>query len=390
MSAAELDDAVDELLRRGVERIHVLGWRDLDDPEAGGSELHAHQFMRRWAERGLDVVQRTSAVSGSPTNVERDGYRSVRRGGRYSVFPRTIASEGTHRSGRSDALVEIWNGVPWWSPLWYRRPRITIVHHVHREMWDDAVSPVLAPIGRAVETRLAPPAYRGSTVVTPSDSTRADLIGLGLRPARVVVVPNGVPEIFAPGGMRTREPSVVAVSRIAPVKRLDRLVDAVAVTRRSQPATTLTIVGDGPARSALERHIDAVGARSWVTLTGRVDQAEIVDHYRRAWIVASASHAEGWGLSLTEAAACGTPAVATDIDGHRCSVVDGVTGVLAPIERLGTAIADVLSRDSLRGRLADAALTRARTLTWDATALGITTALLREVPEGPSRATPRR
>ena len=46
-------------------------------------------------------------------------------------------------------------------------------------------------------------------------------------------------------------------------------------------------------------------------------------------MLASASVAEGWGMTITEAAACGTPAVVTDIAGHRDAVVDGVTGVLA-------------------------------------------------------------
>ena len=88
-------------------------------------------------------------------------------------------------------------------------------------------------------------------------------------------------------------------------------------------------------------------------------------------MVASASLVEGWGLSLTEAAACGTPAVATDIRGHRCSVVDGRTGVLVPVEDLGRALAEVLGDERRRGELAAAALARARTLTWDASALGI-------------------
>jgi len=97
----------------------------------------------------------------------------------------------------------------------------------------------------------------------------------------------------------------------------------------------------------------------------------LIDLYRSAWLVASASLAEGWGLTLTEAAACGTPAVASDIRGHRSSVVDGVTGVLAPLDRLGDALADVLLDDALRNRLGAAALQRARTLTWDASATGV-------------------
>ncbi|MFM2078082.1 MAG: hypothetical protein RJA49_1972, partial [Actinomycetota bacterium] len=88
-------------------------------------------------------------------------------------------------------------------------------------------------------------------------------------------------------------------------------------------------------------------------------------------LVASASLAEGWGLTLTEAAACGTPCVATDINGHRSSVVAGETGVLVPLEQLGAAMADVLLDPVRRDALAQAALARAKTLTWEASATGV-------------------
>ena len=119
----------------GIRRIHLVAWRDLDDPEAGGSELHAHMIAARWAAAGLDVTFRTSAVPGAPAALTRDGYRVLRRSGRYAVFP-GAAWEGIrmgHRPG--DALVEIWNGMPFLSPLWYRGPRIVFLHHVHAEMW---------------------------------------------------------------------------------------------------------------------------------------------------------------------------------------------------------------------------------------------------------------
>ena len=138
----------------------------------------------------------------------------------------------------------------------------------------------------------------------------------------------------------------------------------------SVPDLQLRLIGDGPLRTELEDWVRAHGAQDWVDLPGHLDRAELREEYRRAWVVASGSLAEGWGLTMTEAAACGTPAVATDIRGHRCSVVDGRTGLLAPADRLGEALASVLGDTALRQRLGDAALARARTLTWDASALG--------------------
>ena len=103
--------------------------------------------------------------------------------------------------GRSDALIEIWNGVPWFSPVWYRRrPRMTILHHVHGPMWDQMLPGPLGPAGRVLEARLAPPFYRRGAMVTPSESTREELIELGFRPERVTAVPNGVDPFFSPGG----------------------------------------------------------------------------------------------------------------------------------------------------------------------------------------------
>jgi glycosyltransferase involved in cell wall biosynthesis len=353
----------------GIRRVHFVAWRDLEDPEAGGSELHAHEVASLWADAGIDVTFRTSAVPGAPHALTRHGYRVLRRAGRYGVFP-GAAWEGIrmgHREG--DALVEIWNGMPFFSPLWYRGPRMVFLHHVHAEMWGMVLPPTLARMGDAVERRVAPHVYRNSRIVTLSDSSRDEIVELlGLRPERISVAPPGVDPRYSSAGERSPTPLVVAVGRLVPVKRFDVLIRSLVAAKADCPALQAVIIGEGYERPALEALRSELGATEWLSLPGRVEDDELTEWYRRAWLVASSSQREGWGMTLTEAAACGTPAVATAIAGHNDAVLDGESGLLVDGADLSAALTRVLTDDALRHKLSRGALARARWFTWAATA----------------------
>jgi glycosyltransferase involved in cell wall biosynthesis len=364
----------------GLRRISILAWRDLDDPEAGGSELHASRVATLWAEAGIEVTMRTSYAAGHPQVTWRGGYRVIRKAGRYLVFPRAAFSEMMGWHGASDGLVEIWNGMPFFSPVWARRPTVTWLHHVHDTMWDMTLPPRLARLGRRIEFGLAPRLYRQTPIVTLSSSSKQELVQkLHLAPEQITVVPPGVDARFTPGGQRSRTPLVVAVGRLVPVKRLHLLIDALAGIRPRLPALHAVLVGDGYERESLETHVREVGADEWITFAGRVDDAALVDLYRRAWVLASASAHEGWGMTVTEAAACGTPAVVTRIAGHADAVVDGHTGLLVDDPSgLGPAIERVLTDDELRASFAARALAHASGFKWEATARGTLEVLANE------------
>jgi glycosyltransferase involved in cell wall biosynthesis len=367
----------------GLRSVHLISWRDLDDVEAGGSEVHASNVAKRWAAAGLDVQLRTSYAQGRPTVVTRDGFRVVRRAGRYLVFPRTAVTEALHRNGRWDALVEIWNGMPFFSPLWAAgRPSTVWLHHMHADMWRKtfAENPRLGAAGETLETRIAPVLYRRSRIVTLSTSSKDELVGeMGFRPDRVDVVPPGIDARFSPGGERSPTPLVVAVGRLVPVKRYDVLLRVLAELKPRHPALRAVIASEGYERPSLEQLRHELGADDWVELPGWMSDDEIVALYRRAWVLASASSREGWDMTVTEAAACGTPAVVTDIAGHRDAVDAGRSGFLAADEReLVARLDEVLADDARRARLGEGALAHASRFTWDATALGTFAALADE------------
>ncbi len=354
----------------GLTRVHLLAWRDLADAEAGGSEVHADKVAEAWAAAGLDVTMRTAAASGQRPYGKRNGYSVVRKAGRYSVFPRTALSGALGRTGPRDGLVEIWNGMPFFSPVWAHCPRIVFLHHVHAEMWRMVLPPKLAKLGEAVEFKAAPPFYRGSQIVTLSNSSRDEIVELLRLPRQnITVVPPGVDPMYQPAGSRSPHPLVVSVGRLVPVKRPDRLIAALIAAKASVPDLEAVLVGEGYEREALEAQIAAAGAQSWLRLPGRVSDAELVELYRKAWVLTSASAREGWGMTLTEAAACGTPAVVTDIAGHRDSADPGVSGLLVPEPAdLTPALVRVLTDPVERARLAAGALSHASQFTWEVTA----------------------
>ena len=184
---------------------------------------------------------------------------------------------------------------------------------------------------------------------------------MGLRRERITVAPPGIDPRFSPGGERSPRPLVVAVGRLVPVKRFDALIRSLARLRERQPALEAVIVGEGYLRDELEALRRELGAEDWLSLPGRVSDDELVDLYRRAWVVASASAREGWGMSLTEASACGTAVVATRIGGHADAVIDEKTGLLVESDGdLEARSSRIVSDNAERDRLAPGAVSPTR------------------------------
>jgi glycosyltransferase involved in cell wall biosynthesis len=206
-------------------------------------------------------------------------------------------------------------------------------------------------------------AAAGAVVVVSEAIARYIRDGLGARPDRIHVIPNGVDiERFQPDGQRPDLLCIVCVARLAPVKNLGLLLEACAELRTRGLEFRCAIVGDGPCRDELVAARARLGLDGMVDLVGAAEQAEVLAWWRRATVAALTSESEGLGVSLMEAAACGVPAVATAVGGVPEVVEDGVTGLLVPpgdARALAGALERVLRDPGLAARLGAAARRRA-------------------------------
>jgi glycosyltransferase involved in cell wall biosynthesis len=235
-------------------------------------------------------------------------------------------------------------------------------------MWQMTLPGLLGRLGWLIEHRLAPPFYRRTTIATLSNSSQRE-IEERMHLHRIAVVPPGISPTFVPGAERSLSPLVVAVGRLVPVKRFDQLIESFVEVHKMVPESKFVIVGEGYMRTELEELIAAHGANEWISLPGRISDDELLSLYQGAWLVSSMSLREGWGMSLTEAAACGTPSVAVDIAGHRDAVKNGESGLLVESGLVAETIAHVLLDDQQLKLLRLGALDYAQSLTWDSAAL---------------------
>jgi glycosyltransferase involved in cell wall biosynthesis len=353
-----------------------LNRRDLAHPEGGGSEVFLERVAVRLVESGWQVTVVCSAYPGAAADEEIGGVRYLRRGSDLRLYPRAALAVLGARRGRGslrlvDVIVDVQNGMPFCSPLFTRTPVVNLVHHVHREQWRVVLPPLHARVGWFLESRVAPRVYRGRPYVAVSDATRAELVQLGVRERDVQVVHNGTDVLAVPGGGRSPRPTVLAVSRLVPHKRLDVAVRAVASLRDRVPGLRLVIAGAGYWEQQLRAIVADLGVTDCVELLGWVDDERKHRLMAEAWVMAAPSLKEGWGLSVIEAAAHGTPTVAFHgAGGLSDSIVDGQTGLLVGPGRgeFSDGLARLLLDDALRGRMGDAARAHATGFTWEATA----------------------
>lgn len=343
-------------------RVVFLAWRDLGHPQAGGSELLVDRLATGLGERDWDVT----LLAGGP--VTRHPYPAWSLGGTYDQYLR--APFVHRRRVRSvDVVVDVVNGVPYWSPWWQRAPVVGLVTHIHTDQWAMQFPGPVAALGRVLEGRLMPRAYRRAEWAAISASTAAGLAGVGVDPARISVIELGVDPV-ATTGPRAPEPRFLVLGRVVPHKRVEIALRAWPEVR-ARTGGTLVVAGDGP---DLERLRALAG--DGVEFTGFLSEADKARELGAAWALVHPAHHEGWGLVVMEAAGAGVPTVAFDVEGVRDSVVPGETGILAADEREFVAGWIALGTDTARRTaMADAARTRAASYTWARTVDGFEGAL---------------
>jgi glycosyltransferase involved in cell wall biosynthesis len=355
-------------------RVLLVNWQDRANPQAGGAEIHIHEVFGRLAAGGADVTLLASSWRGADRLAEIDGLRVVRTGSRYGfglAAPR--AGRRLLSSSRFDLVVEALNKVPVFSPLWANVPVVLLVHHLFGATAFREASLPLAALTWVLERPIGP-VYRGIPVQAISQSTSEDLQERGLHPGDIEVIHPGVDlGFFVPSAEveRSRDPTFLYLGRLKRYKGVEIVVRALAKLAGEGKRMRLLIGGRGEWEPNLRRLVQETGLGDRVEFLGFVSEERKRELFRTSWANVYPSPKEGWGITNLEAAACGTPAIASDSPGLRESVLHERTGLLVPhgdVNAMAGAMRRLASDSAEVERLGAGALAFARSFSWERTA----------------------
>ena len=224
-----------------------------------------------------------------------------------------------------------------WAQEYWRVPHVFMFHTVGAVKNNTAGSEKEPELRTAIEKQLAGNCDR---ILVATDKERGHLIQhYGASPETIGVVPCGVNlDLFRPLnkaaarrqlGFSQDDSIVLFVGRFAPVKGIDRLMEAIAHLQQHQQLRLVVIGGDGhgtPEQQRFQRLARKLSIGDSVTFVGRIEQDRLPPYYSAADVLVVPSHYESFGLVALESLASGTPVVATKVGAMESILREGKTG----------------------------------------------------------------
>jgi glycosyltransferase involved in cell wall biosynthesis/O-antigen/teichoic acid export membrane protein len=365
-----MDERIEEKdeIQKTPKRILIFNWRDTKHAWAGGAEVYVHEIAKQWVKEGKEVILFCGNDGKSTKHDMVDGVCIIRRGGHYTVYLWAVLYYFYSLGKWADIIVESENGCPFFAQLYSNKPVFLLVYHVHQEIFRKHLPFPLSYVAMGIEKFLLPLIYRGGRVITISESTRQDLVKLGLAEIEDIEIVNpGVHLSDYRSLPETLHPTFVYVGRLKHYKNIDIAIRAFKRVLKKYPKALFTIAGDGEELRNLRRLAKRLHVENAVMFLGKVDEYVKAVLLAKAWVAIQPSSVEGWGITVIEANAAGTPVIASKVPGLKDSVVDNVTGVLVEaknVEMLSNAMISLIRDEEKRRHLAKEAKKWSYNFSW--------------------------
>ena len=353
-------------------KILIFNWQDSKNPLAGGAEVHLHEVFSRIAKMGHDVTLYCSSFKGALHEEDMNGIHVIREGGRYLFNYRVMFKYLTHfRNQGYDLVIDDMNKIPFFTPLYVRKPLYIVTHHLFdKSIFLEASWPIAMYVYLTEKLGFNLCKSRRIPFIVGSPSTKGELLERGFPSSQIEIINYCVDHDIHRKNEAKRSPTPLIgyFGRIKKYKSVEHLLHAFSRLVKEKPDLKLVVVGEGDNRKVLEQLSAELKITGNVHFTGFVSEEEKVEYLQKVWFAVNTSSKEGWGLTVIEANACGTTVIASNVPGLRDAVKDGETGLLyefGNIDQLTGGIRRLLDDPAYRQKLADSAYAWAATFDWN-------------------------
>ena len=336
-------------------------WKDRQHPLAGGAEVVNEELAKRLAADGHQVVLVVGGFRDASSEATIDGYKIIRLGNRYTLYWLAYRYYKKHLRGWADIVIDEVNTLPFCAKFYVKEPVVMFYHQLCREVWFHEMIPPFSWAGYLLE-----PLYvrllSSLPAITVSESTKQDLLRFGYDPHKVHVISEGIhlPPLQDLGQIsKYKLPTVLSLGALKSMKRTLHHIEAFELAKKSIPDLQLKVVG-GVQEKYGQKVLARIAASPFkvdIEYLGRVSDQQKLELMQKCHVLLQTAVREGWGLTVTEAASQGTPAIVYDVAGLRDSVRHNQTGLItaATPQALASGIVKLLQSQGLYQALQQAA-----------------------------------
>lgn len=329
-------------------KILILNWRSIKDPLSGGAEVATLEHAKRWVKNHGAQVTWLSPIYNPDIKEEviegvnfkyiglpliRDSILQMAIS--YPVFfISVIYTYFKYFRNKVDVVIDQSHGLPYLTPFYVKEKKILYIHEVADSIWDKMFPFPISSIGKFSEKILLK-FYSNQIIVAGSNSTRNDVLKLGIDKKNITVVEYGVklPDKL-PNLEKEKEPTLLYVNRLVKMKGPERAIEIFNKFNKEYPNSKLWMIGKGDEDYVQELNnlVNKLNLKGEVTFFGFVSEEMKFELFNRANIYINTSYKEGWGLGNIEANSVGTPAVGFAAGGNVDSIKNGVSGFTVDTE----------------------------------------------------------
>lgn len=346
-------------------KILIFNLFDIKNPRSGGSEVFTHEIAKKWVHDGNEVTMLVSNFTGGSENEKIDGINIIRLGNMYSAYLLVKKYYNKNLLGEYDIIIDEYTYRPFMAPKFVKEPVIALIHELAREKYFVEIKPILSHLLYYYFEPKWMDVYKNVPTVTVSNSTKQDLLKFNFN--NINIVPEGInfkPLKSIPE--KEKNPTLIFVGMLKKVNLVDHVIESFKLFQTKFPKSALWIIGRGNDLERLRKISDGLNVKFY----GFVSDQKKLELMSRAHVIVVPAIREGWGLIVTEANACGTPAIGYDVPGLKDSIRDGETGILTNNnpKDFSDSLINYFEDEELRERLTNNALKWSKTFSWSKTA----------------------